>query len=52
MAGSELLRPTEAPRDRFKRRFKLETLVPHLIYVAVHIPPPRYRLLTTDGLTG
>lgn len=37
---------------RFNRRFKLQDLVPWLLYAAAHTPPLPYRLLTTDGLTG
>jgi len=35
----------KSPRDRFKRRFKLQDLIPRLIYAAAHTPPLPYRLL-------
>ena len=37
---------------RFNRRFKLQDLIPRLIYAAAHTPPLPYRLLTLDGLAG
>jgi transposase-like protein len=37
---------------RFNRRFRLQDLVPRLIYAAAHTPPLPYRLLTLDGLAG
>jgi transposase-like protein len=37
---------------RFNRRFKLEELIPRLIYAAAHTPPLPYRLLTADATYG
>jgi len=33
---------------RFNRRFRLDELIPRLIYAAAHTPPLPYRLLTAD----